>query len=800
MISLIGYTVIRRQILKKNSKNKKKSKFSRTIGIIIKIIIALLLLIAIIGGTLLYFKYGDKILKMSKEAKEVVEKSNFDTFRQTETGVIYDANGMIMSKLKGEKDVYYIKYREIPKSAVDAITSIEDKNFFRHKGYDIKAILRAAVAYVKNKGAIRQGGSTITQQLARNIFLNFEATWQRKAREIFIARELEKKYSKQELMEFYLNNIYFANGFYGIQSASLGYFGKGVNSLSLSQIAFILSIPNSPTRYNPYENIKGTLARRDRILDQMVLDGKLDKQVADKAKKEKIKLKEIKKQKSSYTLTFAMDCAVRSLMKADGFQFRYDFSSSEDKKDYEETYSKEYATCQNRLYSGGYRVYTSLDPEKQKLLQDTIDNGLSVSTEKSKDGVYKLQSSAVTIDNDTGRVVAIVGGRSQNFKGVTLNRAYQSYRQPGSSIKPIAVYTPAFEKGYRPESIVKDERIKGGPGNADGMYNGNMTILNAVAISKNTIAWRLFTELSPAYCIGKLLDMEFTGIEDTDYYPAASLGGLTKGVSTLEMASAYATLENSGEFREPTCIMKMTDSEGNDVVVDGFYSEAVAKKIYSDEACKMMLTCMDAVMKQGTGKFARISQPCYGKTGTTNNDNDYWFVGFTKYYTTSVWVGYDIPQSLRGLNWKATPMNIWKTYMEKIHEGLEKIKLDAYKLPISEPEEDEKDDKENEESDNEDTEEKPAENEKPDTDEDQNSSKKSQKTGKSGKSRNEDIEDDDGENPEEDVENPEKDTNTGESGNNENENAPKENNEGTTENNEPPKRIENATDSDGNID
>ena len=247
-------------LAKKDKKQRKqKSPVGRAIGIIVKIIIVLLLAIVVVGGILLYLKYGRRIMAMEADAKKIVAASNLETFRQNETSIVYDANGTILSKLKGEKDVYYLKYNDIPKKAVDAITSIEDKSFFKHKGYDLKAIIRAGVAYIKNKGVITQGGSTITQQLARNIFLSFEESWERKAREIFIAKELEKKYSKNEIMEFYLNNVYFANGYYGIQSASLGYFGKGVNSLSLSQIAFLLSIPNSPTRYNPYENIEGTL-------------------------------------------------------------------------------------------------------------------------------------------------------------------------------------------------------------------------------------------------------------------------------------------------------------------------------------------------------------------------------------------------------------------------------------------------------------------------------------------------------------------------------------------------------------
>lgn len=677
---------------KKVKKQKRqKNPVERAIGIVIKIIIALLLAIVVIGGVLIYMKYGKKLIAMESDAKKIVSKSTMETFRQNETSIIYDANGNIMSKLKGEKDVYYIKYSDIPQVAVDAITSIEDKNFFKHKGYDLKAIIRAGLAYIKNKGVITQGGSTITQQLARNIFLSFEESWQRKAREVFIAIELEKKYTKKEIMEFYLNNIYFANGYYGIQSASLGYFGKGVNSLSLSQITFLLSIPNSPTRYNPYENIEGTLARRDRILDQMVLDGKISEAEASKAKSEEIKLKAPKVEKSSYALTFALDRAVKALMKSEGFNFRYSFNSDEDRKAYNENYSEVYSSCQTRLYSGGYRIYTSIDPEKQKLLQDTVDSGLSVSSEKSKSGIYSLQGAAVTIDNSSGRVVAIVGGRSQKLKGSTLNRAYQSFRQPGSTIKPLIVYTPAFEQGYTPESMVKDEKIEGGPVNADGVFSGNMTILDALAKSKNTVAWKLFTEISPAIGIGKLLDMGFSAIADTDYYPSAALGGFTKGVNAVEMASAYATIENGGEFREPTCIMKMTDSSGNDIVADGFYQKGTSKYIYDENACKMMITCMEAVMTKGTGVGGKLAtMPCAGKTGTTNDSKDLWFVGFTKYYTTSVWVGYDIPKSLAGLTYTATPLGIWKTYMDSINNGLPLAKLDDYKITVAPTKEDNK--------------------------------------------------------------------------------------------------------------
>lgn len=661
-------------------KKKKKSGIGHVLGTILRFFILTVLVVIIVIGLLVYRKYGARVMAMRNDAIATVESSSPSTFRQTETSLIYDSNGELLSKLAGEKNLYYISYKDIPTNAVNAIVSIEDKKFFSHRGYDPYAILRAAYAYIRNKGVITQGGSTITQQLARNIFLNFDETWERKAREIFISIELEKKYSKQQIMEFYLNNIYFANGYYGLQAASFGYFGKGVSELSLSQTAFLLGIPNSPNRYDPYKNMEGTLGRRDRILGQMLADGKIDGEQYNEAIGESITLKKKKSTTSSYMITYANDCAVKALMKANGFVFKYSFDSDAEEDDYNDLYNKEYDNCQTRLYSGGYRVYTSLNPALQKKLQAALDDGLSESKAKSDDGVYKLQGSAVTVDNDTGRVVAIVGGRTQNFEGQTLNRAYQSFRQPGSSIKPLIVYTPAFEAGYTPNSIVKDEKIDGGPVNADGYFRGDMTIKQAVAVSVNTVAWKLFTEISPATGLNKLFDMGFSRITNDDFYPSAALGGLSHGVSAVEMASGFSTLENAGIFRSPSCIVKITDADGNDIVSDTFYGNEDAYSVYAEDASKMMTTCMEEVMNTGTGRNGKLaSMPCAGKTGTTNDAHDLWFVGFTHYYTTSVWVGYDLPASLNDLSQNARPLTIWKNYMEDIHTGLKSVKLSDWK-------------------------------------------------------------------------------------------------------------------------
>ena len=276
-----------------------------------------------------------------------------------------------------------------------------------------------------------------------------------------------------------------------------------------------------------------------------------------------------------------------------------------------------------------------------------------------------------------------------------------------------------------------------------------MTVLDALAKSKNTVAWKLFTEISPAIGIGKLLDMGFSAIADTDYYPSAALGGFTKGVNAVEMASAYAAIENGGEFREPTCIMKMTDSSGNDIVADGFYQKGTSKYIYDENACKMMITCMEAVMTKGTGVGGKLAtMPCAGKTGTTNDSKDLWFVGFTKYYTTSVWVGYDIPRSLAGLAYTATPLGIWKTYMDSINNGLPVAKLDDYKITVAPTKEDTEETDEETKEEQQEEEDKAKEEEEKKLEEEKKAEEEKKNTNTDTKKQDETTIDE-GENPEE---------------------------------------------------
>lgn len=662
-----------------NKKRSGKAKGKRSIGKEIKLILQLLLLFfliaIIIGMVYFYHTYGKTIFGLQSQAKQMVNASTEETFKSSQTSLVYDTEGNLISTLKSEKDVYYLEYEDIPAIVIDAMVVSEDRKFMEHDGVDYWANIRAAIALIKHKGEITQGASTITQQLARNVFLSHEVTYERKIEEIFTAQELEKKYTKFDILEFYLNEIYFANGHYGIQAAAQAYFGEGIASLSLSQTAFLCAIPNNPTIYNPLTNMDNTLERRDRILVQLLQDGKITQEQYDSAVKETIELKQETTDKKNYVETYTYYCAIRALMKQQGFEFCSRFDSEEEQKAYEKAYEELYYQYQKDLYIKGYRIYTSIDLKKQELLQDSVDDVLSDFTEKNDEGVYQMQGAAVTIDNDSGRVVAIVGGREQKLKGYTLNRGYQSYRQPGSAIKPLIVYTPAFEGGYTPASIVEDKYKKDGPKNSDGNYLGKIKLQRAIELSKNTVAWKLFEELTPAAGLSYLLKMNFAKIMESDYVPAASLGGLTIGASPVEMAAAYSTLENDGYYREPTCIVKIMDSEGNEIIGDTLETT----QVYNTNAARMMTEALEGVIKKGTAKGLGLSNTVSaGKTGTTNDKKDGWFVGYTPYYTTSVWVGYDMPETVSDLKGATYPGTIWHNYMEQIHDSTMKREFELY--------------------------------------------------------------------------------------------------------------------------
>lgn len=645
-------------------KRKKRTKKDHSFYILQGLILLAFLLVAV-----LFVKsdYAKGIFSLRKEAIEMVQNSTIEDLQGQRVGTIYDAEGGVITELKNERNIRYLTFEEIPEEVKDAFISIEDKRFYQHHGVDFFALTRAVTKLV-NKNAITQGGSTITQQLARNVFLTHEVSWQRKVKEMFIAWELEKLYSKEEILEFYVNNIFYANNCYGIEAASQKYYGKTISECSLSEIAFLCAIPNSPSRMDPLKHKETTLERRDVILEAMYDNDKISKAEYDAALKEEITVESHSvTYEQSWVRSYAIHCVVEEMMAADGFEFQYDFPEVTDKEDYEDLYDETFAEYREKLFTSGYQIYTTIKPEQQELLQKAIDEKLEEYNTKNTNGSYALQCSAVCIDNETGKVTAIVGGRSQEDISYDYNRAYLSSRPPGSAIKPLLVYTPLLERGYTADSIVEDKKDPDGPKNANGQYSGSMTLRRAVEVSKNTVAWDKFQEIGAETAMQYLLNMEFSDIMPQDYTGSSALGGFTRGTSALEMTAAYAALENHGAYRSPTCILRVEDSYGNVV----FEPKAEDSQVYESSAADAMTDILEGVMKNGTAAGMGLdTMPSAGKTGTTNENKDGWFVGYTPYYTTGIWVGYDTPRWLKGLSGSAYPAQIWNTYMEEIHTGL----------------------------------------------------------------------------------------------------------------------------------
>ena len=668
----------------KNGRRKKRR--TNPILLLLKVLILLFLTGMLAALCIFYFGgYYDRVKAMKDEADSFVSESTKETFVPSQTGEIYDSEGTLISETLPDKDSNYLTYSQIPELFKQAIVSIEDKNYYKHNGVDYKAIVRAAKELVLRR-QITQGGSTITMQLARGIFLNNGRTWERKIEEIFIAWDMEKKYNKDQILEFYLNNIYFMNGYYGIASASEGYFNKTPDKLDLSQVAYLCAIPNSPTYYDPLVYPEHTVQRRNLILSNMLSDGVISQAEYDQAVKESIVLDLSGNRKSdlnenTYVLTYTYKCATEVLMQIEDpdFSLRYDFASDQERASYDNIYNDLYDACLAKLFKGGYKIYTSFDMEKQDELQECVDEELSSFTDTADDGKYKMQGAAVCIDNSTGQVVAMVGGRSQDIdSALTLNRAFQSHRQPGSSIKPLVVYTPAFEREYYPGTLVEDQEIEDGPKNAGGGYYGEMELSEAVQRSLNTVAWQVYEDVTPRYGLSKLKGMHFSQIVDSDYTLATSLGGFTYGVEPVEMAAGYSTLQNDGKYRIPTCITKILDYKGSTI----YSYDGVSSKIYDKNAAREMVSVLQGVMEEdwgtGRGLGLRNGMPCAGKTGTTDDAKDGWFCGFTHYYTTAVWVGCDTPESVRGLQGAAWPGRIWNSFMNLIHEDLEAVEFKDY--------------------------------------------------------------------------------------------------------------------------
>ncbi|KYG90428.1 penicillin-binding protein [[Bacillus] sp. KCTC 13219] len=546
--------------------------------------------------------------------------------------------------LDKDNNVYseeYVEWRQpmplenIPQIVKDIFIASEDSDFYEHIGFDLSAIVRAFVINT-NEQSVQQGGSTITQQLVRMRYLSEEKTYERKLMEIFYSYELEKRYSKKEILNMYLNEIYFSNQVYGIASAATYYFGKPLNELSLAEIAFISAIPNNPSLYDPLKNFEQTKARQERLLQTLAEHHIITNAEAETQKSLPIQLN-VKQKIQAYPAysTYVLQELKWLIAQNEGLDILIANATTEQEKQQLQTQLQD--KVQGLLQQGAV-VHTALNPTKQLADEHAINNILSIP---------ELQASAISIDNATREITSIYGGK--NYKKFDLHRAYQAPRQPGSAFKPLIVYAPYFEiTDYAPSSTVSGGAYCIGtfcPQNYGGGLYGQVSLSTAFRYSYNTSALRLYNTIGIDAAFHYLDKFHFRSLDSKDKTYAAALGGLTYGVTALEMADAYTSFID-GSYSQVHAIRKITDTEGN--VLYKWPTERTV--IWSPKTVRYMRQMLTEVVTNGTGIGLYTTTNYIGaKTGTTNDFKDFWLAGLTDTETAAVWIGYDTPRSMEAL-------------------------------------------------------------------------------------------------------------------------------------------------------
>ena len=596
---------------------------------------------------------------------------SIDGFTLDQTSVIYyedpkTGQDVVLRKLYGGANRTWVKYEDIPKNLIHACIAIEDKRFEDHQGVDWVTTLKACVKMFLGRG--EAGGSTITQQLVKNITGRDEVTVRRKLVEIFSALELEKKYTKKQIMELYLNVIALGENCEGVESASQVYFGKSVNELDLAECAALIGITNNPSIYDPYINADKNKERQVIILDQMLEQKYITQEQHDTAVAEELVLHNASGEASG---------------DEDYYSYFEDQVINDVVRDLSEKIGYDQTIVRKMLMTGGYKIYSTLNPDVQAAVEAVYQNLDNIPKTASS---QQLQSGIVIIDNKTGDVVAVAGGVGEKQGSLILNRATQSYLSPGSTIKPVSVYAPALELGLITPATVMDDTpysftdARHWPKNSDSIYRGLMNINEAVGLSINTIPVKLVAQMTPEYSfefakekmglstlVSSYVNAAGDTFSDVDLAPLA-MGGLTRGVTVKAMAQAYATFANEGVYREARTYTKVVDSDGK-VVLDNTQQSHVAMK---DMTAWYITYMLENTVESGTGTAAQIANMTVaGKTGTTTSDFDRWFAGYTPYYTGVVWCGYDDPEEVVLTDSSTNPaIVLWQKVMEQVHDGL----------------------------------------------------------------------------------------------------------------------------------
>ncbi len=622
---------------------------SDTRGFIQIVALALILLVLVAVGMVTGILAG--YLKNAPSVEDVDVEA-----RRSLPTVVYDANGNVLTKLMVENR-QWAPLSSIPQHLIDAVIAVEDHRFYEHHGISVRRILGALWYDIRHMSP-DQGGSTITAQLARNVFLSHEKSVSRKIWEALYAFQLERRYTKDEILEFYLNWVYFGHGVYGVQAASNLFFGKPIDQLTLGEAALLAGIPKGNELYSPIKNERtrqNALNRRRIVLQRMVDVGYISPEQAAPAADEPLRLA-------------SQGGKPAPVGKYVNFMVR----------DY---LLKKYG--KDSVYRGGLSVKTTIDLAAQRAAEEAISRllpiGSTPETRKDDSSLTYPQAALVAIDAQTGQIRALVGGRGED----EYNRALKAERSPGSAIKPF-VYTAAMDSGYTTTTVVVDEPVEypmgtgttWAPRNFNGKFVGPLRLRQALEQSTNTIAVKLMADLKPDKVISYARKMGITTLVESgtrnDRGLALALGGLTRGVTPIEMVQAYSSLANAAVRVTPYFIMEVRDSSG--VLLE---SNVPRREIVLDERTAYIVAdMMRGVIcsPSGTGRRADIGRPAAGKTGTADSNTDAWFVGFTPDMVAAVWIGEDTNREMRypkiGVIGSGKAAEIWGAFMKKALAGV----------------------------------------------------------------------------------------------------------------------------------
>lgn len=549
--------------------------------------------------------------------------------RLEQTTEIYDSSGKKAGSLYSQKGTW-VPLSKISKNMPNAVLSTEDRNFYHEYGFSVKGILRSVVLLVRNRllgeSNISSGGSTLTQQLVKNAFLSQQQTFSRKAKEIFIAMQVENTYSKKEILTMYLNNAYFGNGVWGVEDAAERYFGVHASQLTIPEAATLAGMLTNPNGFNPVDHPKASISRRNLVLQFMYENHKLSKSEMEDYQATPMVTDDNYTYHSGYNYPYYFDAVISEAISR-------------------------YGLTEKDIMNGGYKIYTALDQDQQRVMQTSFKNP-NLFPPLQADGT-EAQAASIAINPSNGGVTALIGGRpgTHVFRG--YNRATQLVRSPGSTIKPLAVYTPALESGWHYDSMVEDQLQSYGsnhytPQNWNNEYSGKIPMYKALALSKNTSAVWLLNKIGvqKGYDSVEKFGIKLTKADDN---LSLALGGLQKGVSPYQMASAYTAFANKGVRYQPHLITKIVDASGK-VIVDN--TNIKHTKVMSSSIAKEMTSMMIDVYRDGTGVSAAPSgYTIAGKTGSTQStddigqngtaEDDHWFIGYTPDIVVATWMGYD---------------------------------------------------------------------------------------------------------------------------------------------------------------